>query len=121
MATSQKLERARYIAIGYGYNSSLSQKEIWKVISSHCHNLFGIKGLVEMGLYLQYASSKPFVIFRVSSTSINNFLMCLASCREFNKKPIVFFSLKISGTIKGLQILENLEIIKTLEDLIKKT
>ncbi len=114
MLNNPKIERTRYIALTYGYNRTLTQQELWKLISSSCYSLFGTKGLIKMGLYLHYSSSNPFAIFRVSLNSVDNFLMGLAFCREFDKQPIVIFSLEISGTIKGLKNLEKSLIIKKL-------
>ncbi|MHA1992349.1 MAG: Rpp14/Pop5 family protein [Candidatus Hodarchaeales archaeon] len=121
MANNPKIERSRYIAITYGYNRVLSQSELWKLISGYCHNLFGLKGLIEMGLYLNFVSPKPFAIFRISSNSINKLLMTFASCRKYNNEPIVFFSLSISGTIKGLKDLENSLIVENLISLNMKS
>lgn len=114
MANNPKIERGRYLAVAYGFNRILSQTELWKMISSQNHNLFGVKGLIKMGLFLHYTSSRPFAIFRLSNNSIYDFLMSLASCRWYNLDPIVFFSLSVSGSIKGLKELENSPIVENL-------
>ncbi|MFW9930626.1 MAG: Rpp14/Pop5 family protein [Candidatus Thorarchaeota archaeon] len=106
MRKTIKLERPRYVAFTYGYHRSLTQKELWRLISTYVNIYFGMKGTIRMGLYLHYVSSLPFAIIRVSSLVLDDFLMILLICRQFGNKPIVFYPIKSSGTLKGLQELE---------------
>ena len=120
MAKTDRFERTRYIAITYIYPRLLSGNELWNILSSRVQYYFGLKGSTLMGLYLQYNSDDiPFAIFRLNHTTVDQFLLALCSVREYQKNPIVFFTIKTSGTVKSLVQTKSDKILTKIREFIK--
>ena len=97
------MEINRYISIICIYDRTLGEKEIWFIFSDMLNQLFGLKGSLDMGLFLSWVhpSSQPIVIFRCSNDHINKFMTIIYWIRSYQGKAITFVPWKIHGTIKA--------------------
>ena len=118
--SKQRMEINRYISLICIYHRALGEKEIWFIFSDMLNHLFGIKGSLEMGLFLSWAhpSSQPIAIFRCNNKHINKFMTLTYWIRFYQGKHITFIPWKISGTIKSAKDkLANADMKKIVSEL----
>ena len=75
MTSASKMERGRYLLVYYLYDRHLQEDELRKIFSYQLNRLFGLKGSLEMGLFVTWIHpTQPMDIFRSSHTNVLNLL-----------------------------------------------
>ena len=106
MTSSSKLERTRYILLYYEYERPLREDELRKTFSNHLNRLYGIKGSLEMGLFLSWTHEhEPLAILRSSHDNIAKLLCVTFFITELNEKNLTIIPLKTGGSIKKMKSL----------------
>ena len=104
MTSSSKLERQRYILVQYFYERILKEDELRRIFTSQLNRIFGLKGSLDMGIFLSWIhSEKPLAILRSSHTDVNKFFCLTFFISEFNDKLLTIVPLKTSGSIKNIK------------------
>ncbi|MFW9990496.1 MAG: Rpp14/Pop5 family protein [Candidatus Odinarchaeota archaeon] len=106
--TGIKPERQRYFVVNYLYRRLLADQEIWRLISSSTFQLFGLKGMAEMGLYLTKNNvTEPFFIVRVTHKHVDKLHAVLCTITQHDGHPVTCKTVYKSGTVKkALEMLE---------------
>lgn len=104
MTPTSRLERGRYVLLAYDYERNLQEDELRKIFTIQLNRLFGIKGSLQMGIFLSWVhSSKPLLIFRASHKKVLDFFCICFFITNFENKDLSIIPLKTSGSIKNLQ------------------
>ena len=97
-------ERQRYLAFKLvGPTTLFTIDEIKQVIWDSIHELFGVKGASESGLYVKSFDPKPGIgIIRYSHLFCDQLEASLARITKINNLPIQLVTLLRSGTLASL-------------------
>ena len=106
MPSASKMERTRYLLVHYQFDRLLTDEEVRKVFTSQLNRLYGIKGSLEMGLFLSWVHpNKPLAILRSSHTNVTKLYCLTFFITDLNSKPLTFIPIKTAGSIKKIKTL----------------
>lgn len=98
------MERQRYILVYYSFERLLKEEEIRRIFTNQLNRLYGIKGGLDMGIFLSWMHpEKPFFIMRSSHTNMKKFFCVTFFISDFNGKNLNFIPLKTAGSIKKIK------------------
>ena len=105
------MERPRYFIVSYIFDDEhLSEKEIWHVLSSTAFQLFGLKGVAEMGLFLSKCfSDRHIFIVRVAHQHVDKLHAVLCCISQLENKSLVCNTVAKSGTLEKAVKTSNLQ------------
>ena len=102
MTSTSKMERTRYVIVYYHYERMLREDELRKIFTYQLNRLFGIKGSLDMGLFLAWVHpSDTLVILRSSHNNVVKLLCSTFFISDFMDKSLSIIPLKITGSIKN--------------------
>lgn len=118
MTSASKLERARYVLVYYFYEGILKEEELKKIFMNQLNRLFGVRGSLEMGLFISWIHpTEPMVILRTSHKSIFDLLCTSFFITHNNSKKLSILPLRTGGSIKKMQELAQSAKWETLKEL----
>ena len=102
MTSASKMERTRYILVYYHYERVLREDELRRIFTYSLNRLFGIKGSLDMGLFLAWVHpTEQLAILRSSHTNVFDLLCSTFFISDFFDKPLSILPLKTTGSIKS--------------------
>ena len=100
------LQRQRYVLFEYLLfgDIEIAEKEIIRSIWNTLTKLFGEYTAYKAGLWLiEFNPSKKYGVIRCNNITKDRIIATLAFIHEIKNTPIIFHSLKTSGTIKKVK------------------
>ncbi|MHA1448352.1 MAG: Rpp14/Pop5 family protein [Candidatus Hodarchaeales archaeon] len=100
--TKVRMERPRYFIVNYSIDRKrITEKEIWYVLSSTSFQLFGLKGVAEMGLFLsKYFTDLPLFIVRVAHRHVDKLHAVLCCISQLDNEILVCNTIAKAGTLE---------------------
>lgn len=108
MTSASKMERGRYTVIYYHYERVLREDELRRVFTYSLNRVYGIKGSLQMGLFLAWVHpTEKIAIIRTSHTTVNDLLCSTFFITDFFDKSLSIIPLKTTGSIKKAKTIAN--------------
>lgn len=108
MTSASKMERARYTVIYYHYERVLREDELRRVFTYSLNRLNGLKGSLQMGLFLAWVHpTEKVALIRTSHTTVADLLCSTFFITDFFDKPLSIIPLKTTGSIKNAKNIAN--------------
>lgn len=118
MTSASKMERTRYLLVFYIYDRQLKKEELRRIFSNQLNRLYGLKGGLEMGLFLSWVNpDEPIIILRASHRNIKKLFNVTFFITDYNDKILSTIPIKTAGSIKTIK---NFALTQNWKDLIPK-